>query len=144
MMNIDSSPNLCPENCVEDINSKSYNIFYFNFNNEDKAINNLKDGNIANIFDGFFSNDRRELQKRNSTESLLNYTDRERPLDRSRNYEIWVYPDEIYPFYQDEQFIDNNIFHNSEYYIPESDLLGEINKQNDKNDEATGRNKDNE
>ena len=47
----------------------------------------------------------RKLYKRNSLDSLN--TIRERSLERSRDYDLWVYPDEIYPYLQEENIINN-------------------------------------
>ena len=56
----------------------------------------------------------RMMRKRKSNDSIQNIADlKDRPLERSRDYEIWVYPDEIHHLFnnsnnQADLFIDNN------------------------------------
>eukprot|EP00340_Litonotus_pictus_P009856 CAMPEP_0170526400 /NCGR_PEP_ID=MMETSP0209-20121228/11823_1 /TAXON_ID=665100 ORGANISM="Litonotus pictus, Strain P1" /NCGR_SAMPLE_ID=MMETSP0209 /ASSEMBLY_ACC=CAM_ASM_000301 /LENGTH=381 /DNA_ID=CAMNT_0010816193 /DNA_START=1736 /DNA_END=2881 /DNA_ORIENTATION=- len=55
----------------------------------------------------FATSIRRARKNDDSCSNLMDLCDR--PLERSRDYEIWVYPDEIYPFIYDD---DNNAVNN--------------------------------
>ena len=60
----------------------------------------------------------RKLYKRNSNESLN--TIRERSLERSRDYDLWVYPDEIYPYLQDNNNNNSNNNNNDNFLFMSS------------------------
>jgi hypothetical protein len=53
------------------------------------------------------------MRRRRSYDSNNGIDFVDRPLERSRDYEIWVYPDEIYPYNNYE--INNNVDFNFNY-----------------------------
>lgn len=85
----------------DDIGFKMIGDDVYTDESNNKHINTL----FSNI--GSSYNQIKKYESRNSFESANFNLRRDRSRDRSRDYEVWVYPDELFPIFNPEAMLNN-------------------------------------
>lgn len=121
---------------TQNIEDSCYNMTADDAYTEEKGNKHIQElfNNIGSSY-----NQLRKYESRNSFDSINFNSRRDRSRDRSRDYEIWVYPDELYPIFNPETMLNNSNLEFGYKDMSVANLLEQADLPESYADDATGR-----